>query len=62
VAGTYLAAAVIYEQLYGETPVGLPSKFKLRSGVNIEVPTQRARLMQEAAAEVKKRKSDTSGK
>jgi hypothetical protein len=55
VAGTYLAAAVIYEQLYGETPVGLPSKFKLSSGANIEVPTQRARLMQEAAAEVKKR-------
>lgn len=52
-AGTYLASAVIYKQLYGKSPLGLPSKVKLRSGANIEVPKEQARLMQEAAAEVK---------
>ena len=50
-AGSYLAALIIYEQLYGQSPVGLPSNLKTSSGKNIEVPAEQARLMQEAAAE-----------
>jgi hypothetical protein len=60
VAGTYLAASVIYEHLYDESAVGLPSKFKLRSGASIEIPKDQARMMQEAAAEVKKREASPS--
>ena len=56
-AGTYLAASVIYEYLYDESAIGLPSKFKLRSGVSIEIPKGQARIMQDAAAEVRKRES-----
>ena len=55
VAGTYLAASVIYEYLYDESAIGLPSKFKLRSGASIEIPKNQARTMQETAAEVRKR-------
>jgi hypothetical protein len=55
VAGSYLAALIIYEGLYGQSPVGLPSTFKLRSGARIELPPEQARLMQEAAAEANKR-------
>jgi hypothetical protein len=51
VAGTYLAALIIYEQLYKQTPVGLPASFKLRGGAKIEIPSEQARLLQEAAAE-----------
>ena len=47
--GSYLAALVIYEQLYSRSPVGLPSKIKLRSGKKIEMPTEQARILQEAA-------------
>jgi len=59
-AGTYLAASVIFEHLYDESAVGLPSKFKLRSRASIEIPKDQARTMQEAAAEVKKRKASPS--
>jgi len=60
VAGTYLAALVIYECLYDESALGLPSKFKLRSGASIDIPKDQARMMQEAAAEVRKRKASPS--
>lgn len=55
VAGSYLAALVIYERLYEKTVVGLPSKLKLRSGAEIELPGEQARLMQEAAAETNRK-------
>ncbi|MCI0487824.1 MAG: SGNH/GDSL hydrolase family protein [Blastocatellia bacterium] len=48
-AGSYLAALVIYEQLYGQSPVGLPARLKLSTGKKIEIPEERARLLQEAA-------------
>ena len=54
-AGSYLAALVIYEQLYGQSPVGLPAKLRLRDGAKIELPLEQARLMQEAAAEAHKK-------
>lgn len=55
VAGSYLAALVIYEQLCGQTPIGLPSELKLRSGVKVELPFEQAKLLQEVAAEANKR-------
>jgi hypothetical protein len=51
VAGSYVAGAVIYAQLYGRSPVGLPARLILRSGITVEVPAGDARLLQEAAAE-----------
>jgi hypothetical protein len=52
-AGSYLAALVIYEQLYGPSPVGLPSRLQIRSKTisKIEIPTTQADLLQQAAAE-----------
>jgi hypothetical protein len=50
-AGTYLAALVIYEQLFGQPVAGLPSVLKLRSGAKIELPIAQLKLMQAAAAE-----------
>ena len=55
VAGSYVAALIIYEGLYGQSPIGLPSTLELRSGARIELPPAQARLMQEAAAEANKR-------
>jgi hypothetical protein len=51
VAGSYVAGAVIYAQLYGRSPIGLPARLTLRSGITVEVPAGDARLLQEAAAE-----------
>lgn len=53
-AGSYLAALVMYEQLYGRTPIGLPAKLDLHSGDDIALPTEQTRLMQEAAATANK--------
>jgi hypothetical protein len=52
-AGSYLAAVVIYEQLYGQSPVGLPSRLQVRSKTipKIEIPQAQAELLQQAAAE-----------
>ncbi|HEX8652396.1 MAG TPA: hypothetical protein VF708_16395 [Pyrinomonadaceae bacterium] len=55
IAGSYLAALIIYEQMYGQSPVGLPFTLKLRSGGKIELTAEQARLMQEAAAEANKK-------
>jgi hypothetical protein len=49
--GSYLAALVIYAQLYGRAPAGLPARLKLRSGKVIDIPAEQARLLQTAAAE-----------
>jgi hypothetical protein len=54
-AGSYLAALVMYEQLYGRSPVGLPSKLDVHSGEDIQLPAEQTRLMQEAAAEANQR-------
>jgi hypothetical protein len=40
---TYLAALVIYQQITGRSPVGLPA--------GTQMPADRARLLQEAAQE-----------
>lgn len=53
VAGTYLAALVIYGQLYDRSPVGLPYKLRLSSG-SIEIPPDQALLLQHAAEEANK--------
>jgi hypothetical protein len=50
VAGSYLAALVMYGVLYGRTPVGLPARVRLASGVELGVTPGRAAVLQEAAA------------
>ncbi len=52
-AGSYLAALVIYEQLYGQSPVGLPSHLKIHSKTisKIEISAAQAELLQQAATE-----------
>lgn len=52
-AGSYIAALVIYEQIFGQSPVGLPSSLQIRSKAisKIEIPTAQADLLQQAAAE-----------
>jgi hypothetical protein len=52
-AGTYLAALTFFDLLYGESPVGLPSKLTLPSGERVEIPEAQARVLQVAAAEAK---------
>ena len=54
-AGTYLAGAVIYEQLFNRSPIGLPSSLRLSSGVRIEIPEDRAALLQQAAEDANKK-------
>jgi hypothetical protein len=49
--GSYLAALVMYEQLYGQAFEGTPHRLKLRSGTELEIPREQARLLEEAAAE-----------
>jgi hypothetical protein len=49
--GSYLAALTIYGGLTGASPLGLPSRFTLRTGTTVEVPAAAAPLLQEAAAE-----------
>jgi hypothetical protein len=50
-AGSYLAALTIYAGLTGGSPVGLPSRLRLRNGANVEVDAQDARVLQAAAEE-----------
>jgi hypothetical protein len=49
--GTYLAGLVIYEQLYNQSPIGLPAKLRLSSGIAVEVPADTAVILQRAAQE-----------
>jgi hypothetical protein len=53
VAGSYLAALVIYQKLFGDSPIGLPARLKLRSKIlkSVDLPVQQAKLLQQAAAE-----------
>ncbi len=55
VLGTYMAALVIFEQLTGETPVGLPDKFRMKSGPTVSITPERAVILQIAAHEVNER-------
>jgi len=56
-AGSYLAALVIYQKLFGVTPIGLPTRLKLRSKTPAEInlPKKDARVLQLAASETNKR-------
>ncbi len=53
VAGSYLAALVIFQQLYQRSPVGLPARITLRLGGSprLEVDARLAGILQHAAAE-----------
>ena len=52
VAGSYLAALVMYARLYGKTPVGLPAALRLRDGRTITLTPALAATLQQAAAAV----------
>jgi hypothetical protein len=56
IAGSYLAAMVIYEKLFAASPVGLPAHLKLRSKTDgeIDLAKEQARLLQIAAREANK--------
>lgn len=49
--GAYLTALVIYQGLYGKSPIGLPSQLKLRSGGSVSIEPELAKMLQESAAE-----------
>ncbi len=55
IEGSYLAGLVIYKELFGKSPVGLPVRLKLRSKTleRIELPEEQAKLLQIAASAVK---------
>lgn len=52
-AGSYLAALVMFQQLYGRSPVGLPSTIPLLAPWTgaVEIPPETAAILQQAAAE-----------
>ena len=52
IAGSSLAAAVMYAKLYAKSPVGLPAALRLHSGATVSVEKDLAALLQAAAAEV----------
>ena len=51
VAGSYLSALVIYAGLERHSPVGLPSRVRLRSGATLFIDPKVAAVLQAAAAE-----------
>jgi len=51
VRGSYVAGLVIASMILDRSPVGLPARFTLRTGVTITIPAAEAALYQEAAAE-----------
>jgi len=51
VEGTYVAALVMYQQLYDRSPIGLPYTFPLPGGSVISIDSILAHTLQEAAAE-----------
>ena len=51
-AGSYLAALVIYQKLYDQSPLGLSYDFRLRSGEEFNLSKEQARILQESAVEV----------
>jgi hypothetical protein len=52
VAGSYLAALVMYARIFDRTPVGLPATIRTRAGPTIRIPPALARTLQDAAASV----------
>jgi hypothetical protein len=52
IAGSYLAAAVMYAKLYAKSPVGLPAAVRTHSGATVSVSKELAALLRAAAAEV----------
>ena len=50
-AGTYLAALVMFQQLTGRSPIGLPGNVVTASGVVLGLSSETAAILQEAAAE-----------
>ena len=50
--GSYLAALVMYATLYDASPVGLPSRLRLRTGALFGVSANVATILQAAAADV----------
>ncbi|MGH7466475.1 MAG: SGNH/GDSL hydrolase family protein [Longimicrobiales bacterium] len=52
-AGSYLAALVMVQQLYGRSPIGLPARLTLRlsGSPRLEIDPRLATILQEAAAE-----------
>jgi hypothetical protein len=52
VAGSYLAALVMYADIFDRTPVGLPATVRTRGGAVVRVDPALARTLQEAAASV----------
>jgi hypothetical protein len=51
IQGAYLTALVIYARLLNVSPVGLPSQFRTHTGRFIQIATDRAAVLQAAAAE-----------
>lgn len=51
VAGSYLAALVMFYQAYDRSPVGLPARFRMSSGTIVEVQPEIAAALQAAAKE-----------
>ena len=49
--GTYVAALVMFEQLTGLSPIGLPHALRTRSGVGVSIDANVAAVLQAAAAE-----------
>jgi hypothetical protein len=59
--GTYLAALVMFEQVTGRSPVGLPGVLRSRGGVGYAIDQQTARAMQLAAQEANRRHARSVG-
>lgn len=53
--GTYLAALVMFEQVTGRSPVGLPAALRTRDGVGYSINEQTAHALQLAAQEANRR-------
>lgn len=47
---SYLAGLVMVQMLTGESPIGMPHQVKVRGG-SISIPAERAKVLQQAAAE-----------
>ena len=50
VAGSYLAALVMYAKILNRSPVGLPARLRLRSGAVIAIDPPTAAVLQQVAA------------
>jgi hypothetical protein len=52
VAGSYLAALVMYARIFSKSPVGLPAILRTRSGVTITLSAEVALVLQQVAADI----------